>query len=159
VKSIARRPQERERGAALVEMALVVVVLFTVVFGVIDLGRAWALQNRLSNAAHEGASIGQFKPGNVNAGCAGGNNIVDRAAAEDTGLSSSTGWSVAVAKKSGATLTPYTGCGTPVGTTVAAGDTIVVTTTANFQVMTPLMGRYLGNTIVVSRTVEVVVQG
>src|SRR2546421_7393949 len=105
------------------------------------------------------AAAAQFKPGNVNTGCASGNNVVDRATSEDTGLTSVSGFSVTIAKQSGSSTIPYTGCGTTVGTTVAAGDTVVVTTKANFGVITPLIGSLVGNNIVVTRTISVVVQG
>jgi Flp pilus assembly protein TadG len=44
-----------ERGAAMVEFAFVAVILFTLVFGIIDFGRAIFLYNNLTNAAREGA--------------------------------------------------------------------------------------------------------
>lgn len=146
-------------GALIVELAIVGVLLFLVVFGVIDLGRGYSLQNRLTNAAREGAAVAQFKPGNVNTGCSSGNNVVDRATNEDSGLGSAPGFSVTVAKKSGSTLTPYTGCGTPSGATVSPGDSVVVTAKANFKVITPLIGALVGNTITVTRSTTVVVQG
>jgi Flp pilus assembly protein TadG len=143
----------------LVELAFSAVVLFTIVFGVIDLGRSYALQNRLANASREGAAIAQFKPGNVNTGCASGSNVVDRASNEDTGLASASGYTVTVAKQVGSSLVPFTGCGTPVGTTVSSGDTVVVTVTANFSVITPVVASMIGNTVVVSKSTSVVVQG
>jgi Flp pilus assembly protein TadG len=143
----------------LVELGLSAVVLVLLVFGVIDLGRSYALQNRLANASREGAAIAQFKPGNVNTGCASGSNVVDRASNEDSGLSSASGFTVTVAKQVGGSQTPFTGCGAPVGTTVAAGDTVVVTVKVNFSVLTPIIGAMVGNTIVLTKSTSVVVQG
>jgi Flp pilus assembly protein TadG len=147
-------------GAIVVELALAALVLFLVVFGVIDLGRAYSLQNRLTNAAREGGAAAQFRPTYVDTGCNSGNNIVDRASGEDSGLASISGFAVTVAKQSGGTTTAYSGCGTPTGgVTVSSGDTVVVTTKANFSVITPLIGAMVGNTIVVTKTISVVVQG
>jgi Flp pilus assembly protein TadG len=143
----------------LVELAFSAVVLLLIVFGVIDLGRSYALQNRLANASREGAAIAQFKPGNVNTGCASGSNVVDRASGEDSGLAASSGFTVSVAKQVGAAQIAFTGCGAPVGTTVSSGDTVVVTVKANFSVITPIIGSMVGNTIVVSKSTSVVVQG
>lgn len=143
----------------LVELALSAVVLILIVFGVIDLGRSYALQNRMANASREGAAIAQYKPGNVNTGCASGSNVVDRASNEDTGLAASSGFTVTVAKQVGASLVAFTGCGTPVGTTVSAGDTVVVTVKANFSVITPVIASMIGDTVVVSKSTSVVVQG
>jgi Flp pilus assembly protein TadG len=143
----------------IVELALVAVLLFLLVFGVIDLGRAYSLQNRLSNASREGAAVAQFRPGNVNSGCESGENVVDRATNEDSGLSTVPGFSVTIGKQVGSTVVRFTGCGTPTGVTVSAGDTLVVTAQANFNVITPLIGSLVGNTITVSRATTVVVQG
>jgi len=142
-----------------VELALSSLVLILLVFGVIDLGRSYALQNQLANASREGAAIAQFKPGNVNTGCASGNNIVDRASNEDTSLAATSGFSVTVAKVVGGTQTTFTGCGTPVGATVSSGDTVIVTVKANFSVLTPIIASMIGNTVLLSKSTTVVVQG
>jgi Flp pilus assembly protein TadG len=147
-------------GALIVELALAAVVLILIVFGVVDLGRAYSLQNRLSNAAREGAAAAQFRPKYVDTGCNSGNNVVDRATNEDSGLSSISGFGVTVAKKTSSGSTTYTGCGTSSGgVSVAAGDTVIVTAQANFSVITPIIGRLVGNTIVIKRDISVVVQG
>jgi hypothetical protein len=49
------RTARRERGAAAVEMAIVLPVLLLVVGGLIDLGRAYMLSITTTNAAREGA--------------------------------------------------------------------------------------------------------
>jgi Flp pilus assembly protein TadG len=49
----ARR--RRRRGAAVVELAVTTPVLFLMVFGMIDVGRAVMVQNLLTNAARDGA--------------------------------------------------------------------------------------------------------
>ncbi|WP_139346865.1 TadE/TadG family type IV pilus assembly protein [Sinomonas mesophila] len=48
------RPTERDRGAAAVEMALVLPVLVTILLGIIDFGRAFNAQQVLTFAAREG---------------------------------------------------------------------------------------------------------
>ena len=53
-----RRLQRGDAGAAVVEFALVVPVLFLIVFAVIDFGRALWTQNVLASAAREGARAG-----------------------------------------------------------------------------------------------------
>jgi len=44
-------------GAQLLEFALVLPMLLVIVFGAADLGKAWALKDKLSNAARDGARI------------------------------------------------------------------------------------------------------
>lgn len=58
-----------ERGAAMVEMALVLPIVILLFLGMIDFGRAIFLYNNLANAAREGARYGSAKlnPGPVKA--------------------------------------------------------------------------------------------
>jgi len=44
-------------GAQLLEFALVLPMLLVIVFGAADFGKAWALKDKLSNAARDGARI------------------------------------------------------------------------------------------------------
>ena len=52
-----RRPQQRctRRGASLVEVAIILTVLLTLIFGMIDLGLGVMRFNMISHAAREGA--------------------------------------------------------------------------------------------------------
>jgi Flp pilus assembly protein TadG len=51
-----RRPQEqRRRGAAMVEAALVLPIMVTMVLGVVEFGRAQMVSQIVTNAAREGA--------------------------------------------------------------------------------------------------------
>lgn len=45
----------RERGAAAVEFALVAVLLITLMLGVLEFGRLWAIQGSLAQAARDAA--------------------------------------------------------------------------------------------------------
>ena len=53
----------RERGAALVEFAIVVPLLLLLVFGAMDIGRLYFIQVSMSEAAQEGALYATFEPG------------------------------------------------------------------------------------------------
>ena len=156
-RSPARLRGDGDAGVALVEFALILPFLAVLVFGVIDLGRAWQLQNRLSNAAREGAAAVQFFPKSVTAGCRAGNNANDRARQEEPSLASAPGFAVSVVKVTSPTQT-ITGCDTS-GVSIAPGDTVRVTVQANHDIITPLIGALTGDPIVVRRSVDVVVQG
>ncbi len=139
-------------------MALVAPVLALLVFATIDLGRAYSLQSRLSNAAREGAAVLQAFPGNVDTGCGGAygdRNATDQAKKEDLGLSRFAGYKVTVAKRVGSSLVPYTGCGTA---TLSSGDHVVVTVQANFHPVTPFARAITGDPVTITRSSEVVVQ-
>ncbi len=56
------RSGKGDRGAALVEFAIMLPVLAIILLGVIDLSRAYHLKNQLKNAAREGAIYGQTHP-------------------------------------------------------------------------------------------------
>jgi Flp pilus assembly protein TadG len=49
------RTNERDRGAVLVEFALVIPVLLMVMVGIIEFGRAYSYQESIQGAAREGA--------------------------------------------------------------------------------------------------------
>jgi hypothetical protein len=47
--------QSDQKGQAMVELALLLPLLFLIVFGITEFGRAFYIQNALTNAAREGA--------------------------------------------------------------------------------------------------------
>jgi len=53
-----RRLLRRQDGAVIVEFALVVPLLFLIVFGIIDFSRAYAQLNNLNSSLREGARFG-----------------------------------------------------------------------------------------------------
>lgn len=160
----------RQRGTAIVEMALILPFLTTLVFGAIDLGRMAKFQNRMSNAAREAASVIQMLPTSVDSGCRGTRNATDRAEA-DSGLDmSSTGvpYRLTVALK----VTPsadhpdgliaYTGCTTATAggnpLVIDPGDHVVVTIEGDVKIIGPYRWG-TGDAAHLKRSTEVVVQG
>ena len=74
-----RAPQDRERGAALAEFALLAFLLWLLLAGVLELGRAFFVQNILQNAASAAARDLSLKdlPAAATFGGAGRNAIFD----------------------------------------------------------------------------------
>lgn len=141
---------------------MVLPLIGLLVFTAIDLGRLAQYQNRMSNAAREGAAIAQVFPTSVNSGCQGDRNVTDRTQKQSESLSHVVGYSVSIAKKDPGTgsLTPYTGCTAPSGgLTVSPGDHVVVTVTADVKMSGPITTAFVGGTAHLRRRVEVVVQG
>ena len=64
------RIQKNERGATILETALVLPILFAVIFGILEFGRAYNIFQTVTNAAREGArySVAPFAAGETNAG-------------------------------------------------------------------------------------------
>ncbi len=150
-----------ERGAVLVEFAILLPLLALVVFASIDLGRLAQNHNRMENAAREGAGIAELHPSSVNSGCQGGRNIVDRTRAQNPGLAAQDGFTVTVARKraGGTTFQPYTGCGTTSIGTISPGDRVKVTVTADVTATGILTATLFGSEMKLTRSMEVVVQG
>ncbi|MBV8386901.1 MAG: pilus assembly protein, partial [Acidimicrobiia bacterium] len=144
-----------ERGTALVEFALVLPFLAVLVFGTIDIGRAYQLENRLKNAAREGGRMAQVSPAQVdNSGtaCADPNNIVYAATHEEAAAAGN--YTVTVTRLD--TNAVLTGCSTAA---LPGGTHVQVKVSAPFKVLTPLVGIVTGSSMTVSGTQEVVVQG
>lgn len=135
--------------------------LVMIVFTAVDLGRTAQYQNRMLNAAREGAAIAQFSPTSVDSGCRGDRNIVDRTIRQNPGLAGTEGFSITVAKRSAAgTLTPYTGCGNVTGAvTFAPGDHVVITIRSTVRMTGPVTYAVVGRKLNLVRSLEVVVQG
>lgn len=54
-----------DHGASLVELAFVTPILFLLLFGAIDFGRAFYVGLEVANAAHAGAEYGSINPGST----------------------------------------------------------------------------------------------
>jgi Flp pilus assembly protein TadG len=110
MSSRSRRP---ERGAAAIEMALVLPFLVMLIFGIVDLGRAFMTEILLTNAAREGSRVAQLTRDAADLG-----NVTTRAqaAAELDPTTSAT-----------VTIAPSTGC------TAAATTEVTVTVSTSFN--------------------------
>jgi Flp pilus assembly protein TadG len=148
------RKKRNQRGTALVEFALVLPFLAILVFGTIDFGRAYQLQNRLRNAAREGGRLAQITPLQVTSTgtCLDPDNITFAATHEEASASST--YTVAVKRlDTNATLT---GCST---STLPGGTRVLVTVSRPFNVLTPFIGTLVGSPLTLKGSQEVVVQG
>lgn len=157
-----------ECGAVLVELALAIVPITMIAFGTVDLGRAYAFQVQLRNAARAAANYARAFPTQVaptpdatGAGtCADPDNVTYQAANENAPTGSS-------ALPSGAVLTvtdvtrgiTISGCGpdAAVPPVVSPGDTLQVEVSAPFTLVSPLVASAVGP-VTVHGTIEVVAQ-
>ena len=149
------RRDQSERGASLVELALIAPAMVLIVMGTIDLARGYRMQIQLENAAGEGAAFARISPNDVD--CAGNEDIVGSVTDENPEASSFADFRVEVWTEnlSGDLVVPVAGCG---GTTVEAGDRVRVDVLATFDVMTPMVERATGAEIELVGSNEVVVQ-
>jgi hypothetical protein len=152
-----------ERGIALVEFALIAPVLILLVFGVVDIGRAYRLENQLKNAARAGATIAQTSPLQFQHGdnlghdlCADPHNVLYQAQSE---LGSSSGYSVQLQVLDGSGTVTRTVSGCNQLPTLSGGTRLRVDVSSNFEVLTPVLGAIIGNSITVHGTQDVVAQG
>ena len=59
------RRVRRQRGAALLEAAILIPLLLVLVFGIVDVGRLVFTQMTLHDASQEGSIYGAYNPGNA----------------------------------------------------------------------------------------------
>ncbi len=145
----------RERGASLVELALILPVMALIVFGVVDLGRGYQLHLRAEAAAREGVAFAQIHPNHVV--CAGAPDIVERVSAEEKGLAEHPGFRVAVfGQDDGGAFVAVTGCD---GKVAQPGERVRVEVTVTYDVLTPIVERVVGSTIDLTGDAEARVQG
>jgi Flp pilus assembly protein TadG len=140
-----------QRGTALVEFALLLPFLAIVVFGTIDLGRAYLLWNQVKNSAREGANYAQLHPSEQtpNSGsCADPANIRYRARSEAGSASSNFTVTVSPAASGGCDPT----------NPPAAGTNVTVTVGSSLNLLTPLVAQIVGNPLSVKASVTVVSQ-
>lgn len=136
-----------------------VVPLVLLVFGAIDFGRMAQYQNRVSNAAREGAAVLATHPGWIATGCNGERNARDQAALQDAKLAALPTFTVKAYQGVGATGTEITGCteGYPGGVTSGSKVTVVV----SVRVANPsgLTSQFIGSQVLIQRSSTVTVQG
>lgn len=142
--------RRHSRGSALIEFALLLPFLVTIIFGTVDGARAFATMNRVKNAAHEGAEFAQYFPlrqAPSAAMCAAPNNITDRAKQEGSDLT------VTVTPAASPTCQDLTSA-----STLKSGDSVTVKVTAPFTFISPI-ARALWKNTTVNATVTITVQG
>jgi hypothetical protein len=140
----------------LVEFALLLPFLALIVIGTVDAGRGFTQQNRLKNAAREGAAYAQLKPVRVNcpSGVAG---IRQRVINEDPDLASLPGFNVTV-RVNGVNVTNHCAEPVPAPDQIAGGQLVEVIVEGEFDVLTPFVGAVTGDPIVQRATTKTVVQ-
>lgn len=120
----------RERGAASVELAIVLALFLTIVFGIVDFGLALRSAVVVNNATREGARLAVVQPDET--------AIIDRVRAVTASLNQST-----LNVKVSCVRPDKSSC--PGGVKGAdTGDTVVVAATYSHNLVTPLSG-FMGN--------------
>lgn len=122
-----RKPGTRhgQCGVATVEMAIVTVLLFFLVAGIADLGRALFTNIGVQDAAQEGTLYGSFRPGSTE-------DIIERAA--------------------DATDFPVLDASDIQVNCDSSDDTISVTVSHDMEMFTPIIGHVLGGSITLQHT-------
>jgi Flp pilus assembly protein TadG len=125
-----------DRGAAAVEMAIVLPLLLFVLFGMIDLGRAYSAQIQLSQAAREGVRLASLNT-------TGSSDPNYGASAIQTRVTSAAGSLGTFGPCGGSNAVCVTYCPNP----AAATDTATVVVTAQFTWITGISGmsRFFGD--------------
>lgn len=137
----------------MIEFAISFVVLGVIVFGTVDVGRAFFTWNQVKNAAREGAAYAERDPWSQSGTgtCADPNNIEHRAQHENGANRPEL---VVTTTHNGVA---YSGCKVPASFPIAGGDKIEVKVSTSFAPISPL-GRIIVGTPTIAAEVEVVVQ-
>ena len=130
-----------EKGQSLVEMALSLVILITILAGIVDGARALFTYMALRDAAQEGALFGQLAPSDTT----GINRRV--MISSDTAESFNGVWQVAISYTDPSNNTK--------NSNICLGDGITVRVThPNFPVTMPFIGIFTGNSFDISATIS-----
>ena len=127
-----RKWSSASRGQSLVELALTLPVILVMLFGIIELGRAFLIYSEVSNAAREGARYGMVHPG------------------DDAGIVEAAHSKVATVPGDQIPIT------VTYDTQPIFGDLVIVTTTHDLAMITPLIADLIGPLhieMVASRTI------
>lgn len=156
------RQKDGQSGQSLVEMAIMLVVLVTLLGGVLDLGRAYYVYLSLQDAAGEGAVYGSIFPDRLGLtpetgctedfvnNCNDPNNVIYRSQNESPsgGMIDWSGTEVSVYLR-GWSNTDGT---IPDPSITAAGQTITVIMSYEYEVITPVIEVFTGDTITLEAT-------
>jgi hypothetical protein len=139
-----------------VEFALCVPMLAILVFGLVDLGRAYTVAERARGAAREAAFYAASHPGQLHnvtgTACADPGNAEWRGSNEGAGSYTF--------KFSPDLASPLTDCNpASLPTGLGPGQPLRVTATTTMVLLTPLLGQMFGSPMKISATVCVDVQG
>ena len=140
------RRRDDDRGASVVELALIAPTVALIVMGVLDLSRAYRMQIQLENAAREGAAYALVEPNRYDCGDAE-DDVLGRTLSEDPDIASLPGFTVEVWTDTEGTddmAIPLTGCS---GTAGDRGDRIRVDVRADFDVITPMVENLVGGAL------------
>lgn len=137
------------------ELALIAPVMAVLVFGVLDLSRAYRMNIRLENAAREGAAYAQIFPNDVS--CGADRDIEDQVRAEEPALAAAPAFDIEVlVQDSGGSWTPNEGCASTEGD---PGERVRVEVRARYDILTPLVASAVGSSLTLEGAAEVRVQG
>lgn len=142
--------QERARGQALVEFAFLLPVLLVLLVGVVDVGRAYYAEMVALNAAWAGARVG--------ADYAKSDGYVADAVNKAAAPYVPTSVLVTTLPANASTDTPCTSGTTGPRGLDDRGKRICVRVTLQHAVWTPLVSGWLGNTLTVRRSAQMVIQ-
>ncbi len=150
-----------ERGAALVEMAVVAPLLLLLLFGIFEFGRYIASTNTVVNASREAARYAIATGPGVSsvpryADCDG-----MRAAAKRFGVLGTPGdGDITLAYDHGSGTATYLDCaGSAVDpTSITNGDRIVVTVRRPFEVVVPVLSSFIDGVVIESTTKRSIVK-
>ncbi len=143
----SRRKRASSRGQSLVELALIAPVFLLLLLTAIDLGRLLYSQITITNAAKEAALVAsQGGTWQANAGCSDTNTVMCGALTEAEG-------GFVIVEQTRVTLSPAV-CDKDAPYPAGGPPTVSVEVSSPFRVVTPIIGSFLGSSVVLHATAE-----
>jgi PKD repeat protein len=140
VRRLLDRRANRSRGQAVVELALILPIILVLLASALDLGRLFYSQITVNDASREGVLEASRDPSNfiANTACTAANKDANRVMCRT--LNEAKGGFVAIAPTD-VTMTCSTGT---CPTTAVLGNTVSVSVTGHFRLITPILAVFFG---------------
>jgi Flp pilus assembly protein TadG len=147
-----------QRGAVIVEFALIVPMLLLIVFGIMDFGYMLNRTTIVSNASRDGARTASLDGGYDDICTTVKSELSDSGIAVPTACNVTTGSTIIKIDCKNVDNTPCNATSTTYDTLAVSGATAIVTITYTYTYITPLIGQLFGSTEVFTQTTQMRVE-
>jgi Flp pilus assembly protein TadG len=152
------RDERDQRGAVVVEFALIVPMLLLIVFGILDFGYMLNRTTIASNASRDGARTASLDGSYADICTTVKSELSDAGIFVPTACTATTGKTIIKIDCKKVDNTPCNASNTTYDTLAVSGATAVVTVTYTYTYITPLIGQMFGGTEVFTQTTQMRVE-
>ena len=147
-----------QRGAVVVEFALIVPMLLLIVFGILDFGYMLNRNTIVSNASRDGARTASLDGSYADICTTVKSELQDSGISVPTACTATTGSTIIKIDCKKVDNTACNATSTTYDTLAVSGATAIVTITYTYTYITPLIGQLFGSTEVFTQTTQMRVE-